>query len=147
MRAYDRGALDAFTKLAISDDATVATLHALGLSPVGVGADLITAPGNQWVLQPAATLGAAMGARRLASPLGDMAGRWTANLLNGGHATPEQMNAAGVIGGKLLGGLAAGGAAYGARKGGRYLTGDDLDGESWRKWRYSSRADRDAAKG
>lgn len=124
---YQTGVVHAFTKLAISDDATVATLHALGLSPVGVGADLITAPGNQWALQPAATYGAAMGARHLASPWGDIAGRWVANKLHGGHATPSELDAAGTIGGKLLAGLSAGGAAYGARQAGRYLTGDHTD--------------------
>jgi len=127
MNAYRLGSHAAFTKLAVSDDATVATLHALGLSPVGVGADLITAPGNQWALQPAATLGAAMGARRLASPWGDVAGRWVANKLHGGHATPAELDVGGLMGAKLLGGLGAGGAAYAARKAGRYLTGDHTD--------------------
>lgn len=121
---YAQGAREAMTKLALSDDASVAALHALGLTPVAIGADGITAPGGQWLLQPAGTTLAAM----LARPLGREAGGAIGNALLSSLNPALRRLGISLDGrqlGSLLGGAAAAGtAAYTARQLGRKLTGD-----------------------
>lgn len=123
-RPYEQGARRAMVKLALSDDASVAALHALGLTPIAMGADGITAPGRQWLLQPAGTALAAMAARPLGREAGGALGKALLSALNpalgrmGVTLDGQQLGA-------LLGGAAASGtAAYVARKLGRKLTGD-----------------------
>lgn len=123
-RPYVQGARIAMEKLALSDDASVAALHALGLTPVAIGADGITAPGGQWLMQPAGTALAAMGARPLGREVGGAVGKALLSSLNpalrrlGISLDGQQLGA-------LLGGAAASGtAAYAARQLGRNLTGD-----------------------
>lgn len=124
MSAYGAGAQSALTKLAVSDDTSVAMLHALGLTPVAIGADGITAPGGQWIAQPILTTGAAA----LARPIG----QWLGQRLGQSVSAPlsATLNGLGVgvspatLGAAIGGALASGGAAYGARRFGRAMSGD-----------------------
>lgn len=116
-------------KKAFSDDGAVAALHALGLTPVGIGADALTAPGDAWLMQPAMTAGAAALGRPAGESLGRSLGNAASSAINSVTGRGGVYINSGRIG-ELLGGiLGAGGAAYGARRLGRHLTGDNWERE------------------
>lgn len=112
------------SKTAFSDDEAVAALHGLGLTPVAVGADALTAPGDSWLMQPALTMGAATLMGALGARLGRRVGGGVDPHINPTTTAMGVNLNTGRIGELLGGALGAGVGAYGARRLGRHLSGD-----------------------